>query len=101
MIDGTMLFPAMVDFSASKPSKIPWALAPHKTKGYGRRRRNLVIRSGNFRIQLPTVNLDEFEKHTQRYRVTEYDALGTLLAVISFGLSDPEELRTCLLIQEA
>jgi hypothetical protein len=45
---------------------------------------------------LPTVNLDEIEKHTQRCRVTEYNALGTLLAVISFGLSDPSDYLALL-----
>jgi hypothetical protein len=96
-----MLFPAMVDFSASKTSKITGALAPHKANRYDRRKRNLVIHSGHRRTKLPTVNLDKIKKHTQRCRVTEYDALGTMLAVTTFGLSDPQEFRTCLLIEEA
>jgi hypothetical protein len=45
--DGIMLFPAMVDVFAPKTSTITGVPAPHKPKGYDRRRGNLGGASPN------------------------------------------------------
>jgi hypothetical protein len=86
----------MVDFFAPKTSKIIGVPHINPTGTIDAEE----ILSEHRQTQLPTVNSDEIEKHTQHCRITEYGALRTLLAVILFGLSAPQESRACLLIKE-
>jgi hypothetical protein len=60
------------------------------------------ILSEHRQTQLPTVKLDQIEKHTLHCRVTGYGALGALLAddLIWIERSPAQESRACLLIKE-
>lgn len=47
------------------------------------------------------MDLVEIEKQTVHCHIVEYNTLRTLSAVIEFQLSDPQELPTFLLVDEA